>query len=152
MHDFDFFFGRWSVQHRRLVDRLVGDTRWEIFGGTCEVWPTLGGFGNIDDNVLDLPAGQYRAMTIRKFDPESGKWSIWWLDGRSEGIEPPVHGAFKQGVGIFVGDDLFKGKPIKVRFEWSETASSNPRWRQAFSGDGGATWEVNWEMTFSRRG
>jgi hypothetical protein len=27
-----------------------------------------------------------------------------------------------------------------------------PRWEQAFSGDGGETWETNWIMEFTRAG
>ncbi|MDB5709204.1 MAG: hypothetical protein JWL96_1274 [Sphingomonas bacterium] len=55
------------------------------------------------------------------------------------------------GVGTFLSDDSFNGKPIRVRGRFS---SLNPRlaqWEQAFSGDGGKTWEVNWVMRYSRR-
>lgn len=67
--DFDFFFGHWNVNHRRLQERLQGDTNWDVFGGTCEVRPILGGLGHVDDNVIELPGGAYRAATLRTFDP-----------------------------------------------------------------------------------
>ncbi|TIT19460.1 MAG: DUF1579 domain-containing protein, partial [Mesorhizobium sp.] len=51
--DFDFFFGRWNVSHRRLQKRLQSDTNWDVFGGTCEVHSILGGLGNFDDNVIE---------------------------------------------------------------------------------------------------
>ncbi|TIQ00407.1 MAG: DUF1579 domain-containing protein, partial [Mesorhizobium sp.] len=76
--DFDFFLGRWNVNHRRLQKRLQGDTNWDVFGGTCEVRPILGGLGNVDDNVIELPGGAYRAATLRTFDPATRQWSIWW--------------------------------------------------------------------------
>ena len=42
----------------------------------------MDGYGNADDNVLDLPNGRaYRAVTLRAYDPETGQWAIWWLDG-----------------------------------------------------------------------
>jgi hypothetical protein len=67
--DFDFFFGRWNVNHRRLQKRLQGDTNWDVFGGTCEVRPILGGLGNVDDNVIGLPGGAYRCgPSIRRRD------------------------------------------------------------------------------------
>ncbi|MES1201626.1 MAG: DUF1579 domain-containing protein, partial [Pseudomonadota bacterium] len=106
--------------------------------------------GNMDDNWIDLPAGAYRAMGIRAFDPETRKWSIWWLDARSQSIEPPVRGGFANGVGRFEGDDVFRGQPIKLYFQWSEIAANSARWEQGFSADGGATWEVNWVMHFTR--
>lgn len=150
--DFGFFMGDWRVRHRRLKRRLAGSTEWETFDGACTAQPILGGQGNIDDNVLDLPGGAYRALTLRLFDPAKGQWAIYWVDARNPGIEPPVFGRFEGGVGTFFGDDVFEGRPIKVRFIWSETASGSPHWAQAFSSDGGASWETNWTMRFVRAG
>jgi hypothetical protein len=148
--DFDFFVGRWTVAHRRLRRRLAGDTQWEEFAGRSELRQIVGGLANIDDNVIELPAGTYRAATVRAFDPATGLWSIWWIDGRNPRLEPPVHGRFENGVGTFLGDDVFEGRPIRVRFIWSEIAPRSARWEQAFSADGGATWETNWIMRFTR--
>lgn len=149
--DFDFLAGRWTVAHRRLRQRLAGDTCWEEFAGACESRPIVGGLGNIDDNVLELPAGTYRAATLRVFDPATGLWSIWWVDGRAPRLEPPVHGRFQGGVGTFLGDDVLDdGRPVRVRFTWSGIAACAVRWDQAFSADGGATWEDNWTMCFGR--
>jgi hypothetical protein len=146
--DFDFFAGRWIVAHRRLRQRLAGDTHWEEFAGTCESRPIIGGLGNVDDNILQLPAGTYRAATLRLFDPAARLWSIWWIDSRAMRLEPPVHGRFENGVGTFLGDDLLDNRPIQVRFIWSEITAASARWEQAFSADGGETWEANWIMKF----
>lgn len=149
-HDWDWLAGSWNVRHRRLRERLAGNDEWQEFNGTCRMVQTLNGFGNMDDNWLDLPAGAYRAMGIRAFNPETRLWSIWWLDERSQTIEPPVRGGFADGVGTFVGDDTLRGQPIIVRFRWSEITANSARWEQAFSPDRGATWEVNWVMHFTR--
>ena len=148
--DFDFLVGRWTVRHRRLKARLAGCVDWICFDGTCDMRKTMRGLGNVDDNWLDLPGGAYAAMTARKFDPVLKRWSIWWFDARFPSLEPPVHGTFADGVGTFLGDDVFEGKAIKVRFLWSAITRASCEWRQAFSEDGGATWETNWEMAFSR--
>ena len=149
--DFDFLMGRWRVAHRRLVLRLAGSDDWQVFGGRCEAKATLAGHGNLDDNVLELPAGTYRAMAMRAFDPATRLWAIWWLDGRTpHRLDPPVVGRFEHGVGTFEADDLFEGRPVRVRFRWTDTATPSPHWEQAFSADGGATWEVNWTMRFTR--
>lgn len=151
VRDWDFLIGKWDVRHRRLRARLVGNADWEEFNGTCVSWSTLGGLGNVDDNVIELPAETYRAITIRAFDPASRQWSIWWLDDRAPTrLDPPVRGSFSDGIGHFVGDDTLNGHPIKVRFRWSEITASSARWEQAFSPDGGATWESNWLMEFTR--
>lgn len=151
IHDFDFLVGRWTVQHRKLKERLAHNTEWETFSGTCETRLLLGGQADVDDNVLESPTGTYRAATMRVFDPASKSWAIWWFDSRQpRSLDPPVVGSFRDGVGTFLADDRFKGRPIKVRFIWSHITPTSARWEQAFSEDGGATWETNWVMEFRR--
>jgi hypothetical protein len=90
VHNFDFYMGSWRIHHRQLKERLAGNDVWEEFEGTSVAWSLLGGAGNVDDNVLELPGGTYRAVSIRSFNPETNQWSIWWLDARNPGsIEPP---------------------------------------------------------------
>lgn len=150
-HDFDFLLGRWQVRHRRLRARLAGCDEWQHFGGRCHVLPLLGGHGNVDDNLLDLPGGAYRAVSLRSFDAASRQWAIWWLDGRRpHALDVPVVGGFEAGIGSFYADDVFDGRPIRVRFRWEDTGTAVPRWAQAFSADGGAHWETNWTMSFTR--
>jgi hypothetical protein len=151
VHDFDFLVGKWRVHHRRLKARLAGSTEWQEFEGTCEMQMTMAGQGNMDDNFIDLPAGAYRAMGIRGYDPETQTWAIWWLDARDpHKVEPPVMGNFENGIGTFEGDDVFAGKPIKVRFVWSQITPKTAHWEQAFSPDGGKSWETNWVMDITR--
>ena len=151
--DWDFLVGRWTVKHRRLKARLAGSTEWEEFGGTSVLKLTLGGAGTFDENVIEIPSGTYQAVGIRAYDPKTSQWSIWWLDARyPTSVEPPVRGGFKDGVGTFMGDDTFNGRPIKVRFVWSRITATSAHWEQAFSPDGGATWETNWLMDFARAG
>ncbi len=152
-HDFDFLVGTWDVHHRRLITRLAGSTTWETFSGTCTMTTLMAGHANLDDNVLELPGGSYRAVTLRAFDAASATWAIWWLDGRTpHTLDPPVRGRFEGGVGTFEGEDTLGGRPIRVRFVWSAITRTTCRWAQAFSADAGATWEPNWEMAFVRRG
>ena len=95
--------------------------------------------------------GTYRAATFRGYDPKTRQWAIWWLDGRNpHQLDVPMKGGFADGIGTFLADDVVNGKPIKVRFLWSRASADAARWEQAFSGDGGETWETNWEMDFTR--
>ncbi|MGH8173667.1 MAG: hypothetical protein ACREPX_11000, partial [Rhodanobacteraceae bacterium] len=150
-HDWDWLLGSWDVFHRRLKERMVGDTRWEEFAGQSAFWLAMGGLGNFDDNVLALPGGTYRGLSVRAFDPATSQWAIWWLDGRNPTvIEPPVRGGFHEGVGTFLGRDTFKGRPITMRFRWQDLHEPRPWWEQAFSADEGANWEVNWRNYFTR--
>lgn len=149
--DFAFADGDWHVSHRRLRERLAGCTDWIEFKGHMSTRTVLGGFGNVEDNLLHLPEGDYRAVAIRSFDPATGQWSIWWLDGRSpHRLDVPVIGGFTGNIGIFHANDMLDGRPIRVRFTWFATDPLQPRWEQAFSADDGVTWETNWTMHFRR--
>jgi hypothetical protein len=151
-NDFDFLFGRWRVFHRRLRERLAGCNEWQEFEGTSEARPTLGGLGNMDDNLLNLPAGPFRAASFRAFDERTRQWAIWWLDGRTphNPIDPPMLGSFEGGTGSFFADEIIGGRQVRVRFFWTDTLTSAPKWEQAFSPDAGKTWEINWSMRFER--
>lgn len=149
-HDFAFQTGDWRVHHRKLQGRLVGSTQWVEFHGTCRAWEVLDGQGNFEEHRIDDPAGAYGAAAFRQADLKTGEWSIWWFDPRQAKVDPPVRGNFRDGVGTFLADDELAGRPIKVRFIWSAITATSARWEQAFSGDDGRTWEVNWIMTFER--
>ena len=151
VHDFDFYMGTWRVHHRRLKVRLAGSNEWEEFEGTSRAWPILDGAGNIDDNVLELPDGTYRAISLRTFDPATDTWSIWWLDGRTPArLDPPVVGGFTDGVGTFIAARHLQWpadpRPFPVvghhRHDLPLGAGLLDRRRQ--------TWEVNWIMESTR--
>ena len=142
-----------AVHHRRLKRRLAGSDEWEEFDGTSRRWALLGGAGNIDDNVLELPGGTYRAITLRSYDPATDRWSIWWLDGRNPGVlDPPVVGGFVDGIGTFVGAGHVRGPADPRAVPLVRDHGAAGRWEQAFSDDDGATWEVNWVMDLTRAG
>ena len=150
MGDFSFQTGEWRVRHRKLRERLVGSSEWVEFAGTCRAFEVMGGEANVEDNIIDDPAGAYRAAAFRRRHPETGLWSIWWHDGRMGAQDPPVVGRFADGGGTFLAKDTLNGRPILVRFVWSEISRSAARWDQAFSIDDGVNWEVNWAMRFER--
>lgn len=150
--DFDFIIGDWHVQHRRLDSRLSGCADWTEFSGLSSTRKILGGFGNVEDNVLRFPDGEVRAAAFRSYNDASQEWAIWWLDGRApHHLDVPVVGRFDGPVGVFHAKDSLDGRPLDVRFIWTVNPGGNPRWEQAFSIDGGTTWETNWVMVFVRQ-
>jgi hypothetical protein len=152
LHDFDFLVGEWRVHSRKLKERLVGSQDWEEFDGTLRSMKLMEGFANVDDTVFNMLEGDYRGVAPRAYDPKTGEWAIWWIDARNPhgALDPPVKGRFKNGVGIFYAEDTLRGKPIKVRFTWSHITATTARWEQAFSADGGKTWETNWTQKLEK--
>ena len=150
--DFDFLVGRWSVHHRRLVDRLAGSTTWEEFDGECAMRKMLGGQANVDDNVLRAPAGTYHAMTVRVSTRAQAR-------GRSSGstvaIRPrrsraPSSEDSPEAAGSSSRMTRSTGARSTARFIWEVDDGDSCRWQQACSIDGGRTWETNWHMDFHR--
>lgn len=152
VHDFDFFWGTWHIANRRLRSRLTGSDDWEEFAALQTCRPILGGSGNVDDFVPQEGTEWFgfEAGSLRLFDPETERWSIYWFDNVVHRLFPPVHGQFSDGVGEFVGEDEEAGQTVKVRYLWSEMTATSARWEQAFSVDDGLTWETNWVMDFTR--
>ena len=152
LHDFDLRAGEWVCHHRRLKERLAGSHEWQEFDGTQSFRLLIDSYANEDENVMNLPGGAYKGVTLRAYDSKTGQWAIWWLDGRTPfgDLDPPVKGRFVNGVGVFYADDTLRGKPVRVRFTWSNITANSAHWEQAFSPDGGKTWELNWVTDFSR--
>ncbi len=148
-HDFDFLVGEWRVHHHRLKP---DSQEWVDFEGTCRNRKLMDGGANMEEHALKAPDGTYHAIALRAHDPTTGQWAIWWLDGRypSGPLDPSVKGRFENGVGTFYGDYMQDGKPMRVRFLWSNITPTSARWEQSPSSDGGKTWATNWIMNFNR--
>ncbi len=156
-HAFDFLHGEWTVHNRRLTDYSNPDSPWESFTATNSVHALPGGIGNYDEYRPQQWRPGFVAMTLRVFDPVTGRWSIYWLTNRDGGLDPatgmlapPVVGRFEHGEGVFYGEEQYKGRTAKVRFTWLPGDGRHARWEQAFSFDQGATWRTNWIMEFTR--
>lgn len=152
LHDFDFLVGEWRVHSSRLKEALAGSHEWYEFDGTIKSRPLMEGRANVDDTVFNLPQGIYRGVAPRAYDPKTAQWAIWWIDGRNPfgNLDPPVKGRFVNGVGTFYANDTLRGKPIKVRFIWSNITKTTAEWQQAYSPDDGKTWETNWKQKLER--
>jgi hypothetical protein len=152
LHDFDLRVGRWKVHNHVLKERLAGSRDWEDSDGVQTFQQLLGGAVNVDENIFHMPRGDYPGVTLRAYNPATGEWAIWWLDGRNPhgSLDPPMKGRFRNGVGTFYADDTLRGRPIKVRFLWTKFTRNSAHWEQAYSGDGGKTWETNWVTDFER--
>ncbi len=155
--DFDFLAGTWLTRQRRLKARLQGCDDWEAFTAVARVQPLPGGVANFDTLVAEDWRPGWVGMTMRVYNPVTGLWSIYWVTNEGGGIDPatgvlgaPVVGRFDGDEGLFEGEDLLDGRPVRVRFHWRRLGPAAAHWAQSFSADGGRSWEVNWEMAFER--
>jgi len=149
-NDFDFLHGKWRITHHTLRGRLTGATEWDVAEAIDIVRPVFHGLGNVGRFMREVEGKPSEGMPIRLYDPSIAQWRIYWLDTIDQRMESPVIGGFKNGEGLFFGDDFLRGQPIKVRFTWAGISTNTARWDQAFSSDNGGTWELNSIMEFRR--
>lgn len=153
-HDFDFWFGTWRQVNRKRVEPLVaGDPEWVEFESVSEARPIVAGLGNVDTFKAPAFPGRpgFEGFSLRLFDPDTGLWRIWWASTVGAGhLDAPVVGRFQDGIGRFECEDVVEGVAVKVRYTWKGITETSATWEQAFSFDGGETWDTNWIMAATR--
>jgi len=142
-HDFDYLVGDWNLKNRKLKSRLTGSKEWIDFESRVQMHQILDGLGNIDKYTDHASGKPYEGVALRLFDPKTRLWSIYWADGNSGRLDPPVVGSFENKVGHFFARDTYQGKNIIVVFRWDVRDPQFPIWSQAFSTDEGKSWEWN---------
>ena len=146
-HDFDWDIGTWKVHMRRLLHPLTGSTTWVEYNGTDVVRKVWDGHANLGEVEVDGPAGHLELLTLRLYNPQAHQWSINITNSTTGTLSPPAIGEFNNGRGDFIDQEPFNGRTILVRFGVSDITPNSCRFDQAFSADGGKTWEVNLIVT-----
>jgi hypothetical protein len=148
--DFDFEIGVWKTHLSRRLRPLTGSTTWVEYEGTTVVRKVWNGRANLVELQVDGPAGHIEALSLRLYNPESRQWSLNFSNSAGGTLSPPSIGEFKNGRGEFFNQETLNGRAIFVRFVISDITPNSCRFEQAFSDDGGKTWEVNWIATDTR--
>jgi len=154
-HDFDFLIGDWKAHLKRLPDRLVGSTAWIEYDGISRTHKIFGSNANMEEFEVSgaKPDQHIRAQTLRLYDPAGGQWSIYGLDvDKGQLGLPATVGQFTNGRGELYDYENWKGRYVLVRYVWTHQGANAAHFEQAFSPDGGKTWEVNWICDLVREG
>jgi hypothetical protein len=144
--DFDWEIGTWTTNVRVLRNPLSGKTpEWAEYQGTSVVRPLLGGRANFVELSVAGTAGKIEGGSLRLYNPQARQWSLNFASLRNGMLTAPVYGGFDgQRRGLFYGQDMLEGRAILVRFIVTRVSEREARFDQAYSADGGATWETNW--------
>jgi hypothetical protein len=149
-HDFDFEIGTWKTHLKRLLRPLTGSTSWVEYEGTTVVRKVWNGRANLVELVAEGPAGKFEGLSLRLYNPQTRQWSLYFSSINCGAMSPPTIGEFKNGRGEFYDQETLNGRAIFVRFVISDITPNSCRFEQAFSDDGGKTWEANWIATDTR--
>jgi hypothetical protein len=148
-HDFDWDIGTWKTHQKRLIHPLTGSKTWVEYNGTDVVRKIWDG---INEGVIEAygPAGRLEIYTLRVYNANAHQWSIYFLPRAAGTLSLPVIGEFKNGRGEFYDQEAYNGRTILVRFSVSDITEDACRFEQAFSADGGRSWETNFIVTETR--
>lgn len=149
-HAFDFDIGTWHTHTSRLMHPLSGRAEWRDMDGITKVAPVWGGRANLAEYKAAGPAGEVELLALRLYDPVSKQWSIHFaVPGKGELATPGI-GSARDGRIEFYDQESFNGRQILVRFSIWSISPTTARSEQAFSADGGKTWETNWINRYTR--
>jgi hypothetical protein len=146
-HDFDFEVGSWNAHVKTLVHRLSHSADWDEYSGvvTTRTLPKLEGWNESEMQVDSQKSGKHiELLAVRTYNPSTHQWSIYGTSLKTGVFDPPMIGQFEKGCGEFFSQDTWEGRPIFVRFLWQRVDANHTRLEQAYSDDGGKTWETNW--------
>ena len=149
-HDFDFDFGKWKTHSSRLLHPLTGSKDWVDMDGVTVVKPIWGGRANLAEFKAEGPAGTIELLSLRWYNPTAHQW---YLDFATPGVGVlgiPGIGEFRNGRGDFYDQESIGGSSLLVRFSIWGITPNTAQSEQAFSADGGGTWEVNWVNHYTR--
>ena len=149
-HDFDFDIGSWKTHTSRLQHPLTGSKTWTEMDGVTVVQKVWGGRANVAVLESDGPTGHLELLSLRLYDPKAHQWNLNFATSNVGTVSVPMIGEFKNGRGEFFDQEPFNGRSILVRFNIFPTGTDSARSEQAFSDDGGKTWETNWINTYTR--
>ncbi len=152
-HDFDFEIGTWATNVRVLRNPLTGaEPVWAEYSGTSVVKPVMDGRANLVELSVGGTAGRIEGVSLRLYNPQTRQWSLNFASFRGGTLTAPVYGGFDgAGGGTFYGQDMSGGRAILVRFVIKQVSPREARFVQAYSTDGGVTWEDNWIAVDTRR-
>lgn len=149
-HDFDWEIGTWKTHVSRLKGPLTGSGTWVEYDGTTVVRKVWNGRANLVELDVSGPAGRIEGLSLRLYNPESRQWSLNFSNSAGGTLAVPTIGEFRNGRGEFFSSEDLNGRAIFVRFIIACATADSCRFEQAFSDDGGKTWEANWIATDTR--
>jgi hypothetical protein len=147
---FDFARGTWKESTTRLLRPLTGSKTWIRLNGVSIDHPLFDGRANLVELESDGPKGHLELLSLRLYNSHSRQWNLYFATSNVGIVSDAMTGSFKNGHGEFFSNDSLDGRAILVRFMFDSFGPTKARSQQAFSNDGGRTWETNWINNYTR--
>ena len=134
---FDFWLGNWEV--RSPDGTLAGTNRIESILGGCAIRESWRG--------ADGTSG----TSLNAYDARDGRWHQFWVGGR--GLVLRLTGGLENGKMLLSGTSPAADDPaiqVNHRISWQRTAEGRVRQLWESSRDGGDSWKVVFDGTYTR--
>jgi len=149
-NDFDFDIGTFKSHSSRLLKPLTGSDKWVETDGTTVVSRVWGGRANLAEVHIEPPVGPIDFLALRWYSPAARQWFLTFANAADGTVGVPLAGVFKGGRIDLYDAEPMDGKQVVVHFAIWPTPRDGGASEQAFSADGGKTWEVNYKTRYTR--
>jgi hypothetical protein len=150
-HDFDFNFGMWKSHITRLVHPLTESKESVELNGTVTVRKVWDGKAALEEMEADGPKGHWEGMSLFLYNPQSHEWSQTFINSAQGVFAGALTGSFHDGRGELYSQDTAAGRVVLVRGTWSNIAPDSHRYEEAYSSDGGKTWQTVFTADLTRQ-
>lgn len=137
---FDFWVGEWKVTSTQNKTP-AGDSRIELILGNCVVLENWTSAGNIG----------YTGKSYNTYNASLKRWEQFWVDNSAGMIH--FHGGLQDGVMDYWTDDIPQadGTVLRRHLQFFNQGPNQVRQFSQGSKDGGKTWYVEYDLTYTRK-
>ena len=137
---FDFWVGEWELDWV--------DAEGKAGTGTNRIEKVLGGCV-IQEN-FSTSDGSFKGMSVSTYNPALKKWQQTWVDNNGSYLD--FTGGFEDGKMTLSRELITKdGKKIMQRMIFFDIKEDAFTWNWEGSQDGGATWNLQWQINYKRK-
>jgi len=137
---FDFWVGDWDVVGTQSK-KPAGTSHIEPAIGNCVIW----------ENWTSLGNSGYTGKSYNAYNPNLKRWEQFWVDNAGDTIF--FYGNLKDGVMDFYTDEIPQadGTRLKRHLQFFNLGSDTVRQFSQGSTDGGKTWKIEYDLTYTRK-
>lgn len=136
---FDFWLGQW-------------DAVWEGGTGANDIRRRFGDCVIEENFSGNMPNGEFLGHSVSVYDARSGQWRQTWVDNQG-GYLLFTGGLGDDGIMRLYGEpvELADGRSRLMRMSWVDVTDDAFDWNWERSFDAGETWEMAWQIHYTRR-
>jgi len=139
--------GEWTVAVKM---RMSPDQEWSTSTATAVISPVLSGGAQKMEYMGSMMGMPFEGLQVLFYDRVEGRYESLWIDNMSA-RGSTMTGNFVDGNLVMTGEDVHDGVPYGMRSTTIRKSDSVVAWTMEMSMDGGDTWFVSMDTTYTRK-